>query len=66
MKLKNKTIFITRGLSGIGKACALAFGKLDIALNNAGIGGEAYIFGAMSETSWLKVIRVNLNGYSIA
>ncbi len=117
MKFENKTIFITGGLSGIGKACALAvakeganiaiadisgdsnnaemeeivklnpeaifiacdvsdynqvenaisktvnkFGKLDIALNNAGIGGEANIVGEMSETSWLKVIGVNLTG----
>lgn len=38
------------------------FGKLDIALNNAGIGGEANIVGEMSEASWLKVIGINLNG----
>jgi NAD(P)-dependent dehydrogenase (short-subunit alcohol dehydrogenase family) len=38
------------------------FGTLDIALNNAGIGGEANKVGDMSEEAWLKVINVNLNG----
>jgi NAD(P)-dependent dehydrogenase (short-subunit alcohol dehydrogenase family) len=116
-KLENKTVFITGGLSGIGKECALAaakeganiviadlnseitdkvmevirkenskaifvdcdvsesakvqdaihktistFGTLDIALNNAGIGGEANKVGEMSEEGWLKVININLNG----
>jgi NAD(P)-dependent dehydrogenase (short-subunit alcohol dehydrogenase family) len=116
-KLENKTVFITGGLSGIGKACAMAaakeganlaiadlkssstdasmeeikkenpkaifiecdvsvydqveaaiqkvvstFGGLDVALNNAGIGGEASKVGDMSEKGWLQVIGVNLNG----
>lgn len=116
-KLENKTVFITGGLSGIGKACAIAaakeganlaiadmksesgdramedirkanskaifiecdvsvfvnvgaavektvsvFGSLDVALNNAGIGGEPNKVGDMSEQAWLKVIGVNLNG----
>jgi len=116
-KLENKTVFITGGLSGIGKACAIAaareganiavadirsgntekameeiikenpkaifiecdvsvfvqvqaaiqkvvktFGTLDIALNNAGIGGEPNKVGDMTEQAWLKVIGVNLNG----
>lgn len=116
-KLENKTVFITGGLSGIGKACAIAaanhganvavadlksdmvtpvmaelkklnpraifiacdvsdfeqvgravartveeFGSLDVALNNAGIGGEAHKLGEMPEAAWLKVIGVNLNG----
>ncbi len=116
-KLENKTVFITGGLSGIGKACAIAAAKeggniviadlklenynlvmdeikkenskaifiecdvsnfaqvqfaiektittfktLDVALNNAGIGGEASKIGDMSEKAWLKVIGVNLNG----
>ena len=116
-KLENKTVFITGGLSGIGKACAIAaakqganivivdrksastdkameeikkenskaifiecdvsvfaqvqaavekvvstFGGLDVALNNAGIGGESNKIGDMTEQQWLKVINVNLNG----
>ncbi|MBC7412775.1 MAG: SDR family oxidoreductase [Bacteroidia bacterium] len=116
-KLENKTVFITGGLSGIGKACAIAAAKeganiaiadiksemvdktmaeiklespnaifiecnvaifsevktaiqkviatfktLDIALNNAGIGGEPSKVGDMTEQQWLKVISVNLNG----
>ena len=116
-KLENKTVFITGGLSGIGKACAFAaaneganiviadlksdtagttlkelklinsnavfiecdvsvfaqvqaaiekvvstFGTLDVALNNAGIGGEPNKVGDMTEQAWLKVIGVNLNG----
>jgi NAD(P)-dependent dehydrogenase (short-subunit alcohol dehydrogenase family) len=116
-KLENKTVFITGGLSGIGKACAIAaakeganiviadiksdttdkemeeikkenpkaifvncdvsvfaemqaaidktvnaFGSVDVALNNAGIGGEAHKVGEMPEEAWLKVIGINLNG----
>jgi NAD(P)-dependent dehydrogenase (short-subunit alcohol dehydrogenase family) len=116
-KLENKTVFITGGLSGIGKACAIAaakeganiivadlksditnktmeeirrensrvlfiecdvsvykqvesavqqvidiFSTIDVALNNAGIGGKANKVGDMSEETWLKVINVNLNG----
>jgi NAD(P)-dependent dehydrogenase (short-subunit alcohol dehydrogenase family) len=116
-KLENKTVFITGGLSGIGKACAMAaaieganivvadmksdnrdkameeikkenskaifiecdvsnfsqvqaaiektiatFKTLDVALNNAGIGGEPNKVGDMTEQAWLKVIGVNLNG----
>jgi NAD(P)-dependent dehydrogenase (short-subunit alcohol dehydrogenase family) len=116
-KLENKTVFITGGLSGIGKACAIAaaneganiaiadrernnnivameeikaiqpkaifiecnvsvysqveaaiqktvssFGSLDVALNNAGIGGKPSKIAEMTEESWLKVIDVNLTG----
>jgi NAD(P)-dependent dehydrogenase (short-subunit alcohol dehydrogenase family) len=38
------------------------FSSLDVALNNAGIGGEANKTGEMSEEAWLNVINVNLNG----
>lgn len=38
------------------------FGSLDVALNNAGIGGEPEMVGDMSEEAWMKVTGVNLNG----
>ncbi|MFP5081747.1 SDR family NAD(P)-dependent oxidoreductase [Pedobacter sp. JCM 36344] len=37
------------------------FGKLDIAVNNAGIGGEQNPIANMSIEGWQKVISVNLN-----
>jgi NAD(P)-dependent dehydrogenase (short-subunit alcohol dehydrogenase family) len=38
------------------------FGSLDIAVNNAGIGGELNPTGAYSIDGWQKVIDINLNG----
>ena len=38
-----------------------AFGRLDIAVNNAGIGGELNPTGAYSIDGWRRVIDVNLN-----
>ena len=116
-KLENKTVFITGGLSGIGKACAIAaareganiaiadrergsnilamadikkeqpnaifiecnvseydevenaikkvvsvFGSLDVALNNAGIGGKPNKVSEMDKEAWLKVIAIDLTG----
>jgi NAD(P)-dependent dehydrogenase (short-subunit alcohol dehydrogenase family) len=37
------------------------FGRLDIAVNNAGIGGESNPTGSYSIESWRKVIEINLN-----
>ena len=37
-------------------------GTLDVAPNNAGIGGEPNKVGDMTEEGWLKVIGINLNG----
>ena len=37
------------------------FGKLDIAVNNAGIGGEANKVAEMSLEGWHKVIDINLH-----
>lgn len=39
-----------------------AFGRLDFAINNAGIGGELNPTGNYSIAGWRKVIDVNLNG----
>ena len=38
------------------------FGHLDIAINNAGIGGSIKPIGEMAPEDWLTVINVNLNG----
>jgi NAD(P)-dependent dehydrogenase (short-subunit alcohol dehydrogenase family) len=38
------------------------FGRLNIAVNNAGIGGEQKPVGELSLEAWLSVINVNLNG----
>lgn len=38
------------------------FGRLDYAVNNAGIGGESNPTGSYSLEGWHKVINVNLNG----
>ena len=38
------------------------FGSLDVAVNNAGIGGVAKPVGELLPEDWLKVINVNLNG----
>jgi NAD(P)-dependent dehydrogenase (short-subunit alcohol dehydrogenase family) len=38
------------------------YGKLDIACNNAGIGGEQKLTGEYSIDSWKKVLNVNLDG----
>ncbi|WP_293955126.1 MULTISPECIES: SDR family NAD(P)-dependent oxidoreductase [unclassified Sphingobacterium] len=38
------------------------FGRLDVACNNAGIGGEAALTGDYSLDGWKKVIDINFNG----
>ena len=38
------------------------YGQLDIAVNNAGIGGESKPIGEYSLESWHQVINVNLHG----
>lgn len=38
------------------------YGRLDIACNNAGIGGESALTGDYSLDSWRKVLSVNLDG----
>ncbi|RQO32321.1 short-chain dehydrogenase [Taibaiella sp. KBW10] len=44
------------------QATVAQFGRLDIACNNAGIGGEAALSGDYSLDGWKKVIDINFNG----
>jgi NAD(P)-dependent dehydrogenase (short-subunit alcohol dehydrogenase family) len=44
------------------EATIQTFGRLDIAINNAGIGGEPNPTGSYSIDGWRKVIDINLNG----
>lgn len=37
------------------------YGRMDIAFNNAGIGGESNMVADMSVEGWLRVININLN-----
>ncbi|SFU53640.1 NAD(P)-dependent dehydrogenase, short-chain alcohol dehydrogenase family [Pustulibacterium marinum] len=39
-----------------------SFGKLDVAVNNAGIGGPTQAVGEYDIDAWNKVININLNG----
>lgn len=48
-------------VEAIVDAAIQAFGRLDIAVNNAGIGGESNPTGAYSIDGWRKVIDINLN-----
>lgn len=43
------------------RATIQAYGRLDIAVNNAGIGGEINPTGSYSIEGWQKVISINLN-----
>ena len=38
------------------------YGQLDMAFNNAGIGGEANLTADYSVEGWQKVISINLSG----
>lgn len=44
------------------KTTADIYGRLDIACNNAGIGGESALTGDYSLDSWRKVLSINLDG----
>lgn len=62
-----EAIFIKADVSDAAACEALVagtvkqYGSLDIAVNNAGIGGEANLAGDMSINGWDKVIAVNLS-----
>ncbi|ODA79555.1 hypothetical protein RJ55_05149 [Drechmeria coniospora] len=38
------------------------FGRLDIAVNNAGVGGKTLLTHELDEAEWQRVIDINLNG----
>lgn len=49
-------------VEGLIKKTVEIYGRLDIACNNAGIGGEQALTGDYSLDSWRKVLSVNLDG----
>jgi NAD(P)-dependent dehydrogenase (short-subunit alcohol dehydrogenase family) len=63
-----KAVFIECNVSDFGLVAAAmqqvvsTFGTIDVALNNAGIGGVPNKTGDMSEKEWQDEINVNLNG----
>jgi NAD(P)-dependent dehydrogenase (short-subunit alcohol dehydrogenase family) len=67
-KLGGKAIFVKTDTSKpddherLVKETVKAFGKLNIAVNNAGIGGASAPTGEYPVDSWQKVIDINLSG----
>jgi NAD(P)-dependent dehydrogenase (short-subunit alcohol dehydrogenase family) len=65
--LGGQAIFVQADVSKPGdcermvQQAVATFGRLDIAFNNAGIGGESNPIGEMSIEGWDKVIAVNLS-----
>ena len=58
-----KALVLQGNVRGVALLAALkAFGRLDIAVNNAGIGGPAALTGDYPLDGWHQVINVNLNG----
>lgn len=66
-KSKGDAIFVRADVSSPGDCQAMVeatlekYGRLDIAFNNAGIGGEANLTADYSIEGWQKVIEVNLS-----
>lgn len=66
--MDGEAIFVRADVSQPGDCQALVdatlekYGRLDIAFNNAGIGGEANATGEYSIEGWQKVIEINLSG----
>ncbi|MDB4932359.1 MAG: family oxidoreductase [Myxococcaceae bacterium] len=49
-------------VAALVEATVAAFGRLDVAFNNAGVGGEQAATADLSEEGWAKTIGVNLSG----
>src|SRR5688500_14741995 len=49
-------------VDGIVRFVVERYGRLDVAINNAGIAGESSLTGEYSLESWNRVIAINLNG----
>jgi len=67
-KLNGEAIFVRADVSKPRDCQAMVdtslekYGRLDIAFNNAGIGGEANLTGDYSVEGWEKVLGINLSG----
>jgi NAD(P)-dependent dehydrogenase (short-subunit alcohol dehydrogenase family) len=67
-EMNGEAAFIRADVSSPGDCQSLVeatlekYGRLDIAFNNAGIGGEANLTGEYSIEGWQKVIEINLSG----
>jgi NAD(P)-dependent dehydrogenase (short-subunit alcohol dehydrogenase family) len=67
-EMNGEAAFIRADVSSPGDCQSLVeetlekYGRLDIAFNNAGIGGEANLSGEYSIEGWQKVIEINLSG----
>lgn len=59
--IKADTSKATDSETSVNEAIA-AFGRLDIAVNNAGVGGASAPVGEYPVDSWDKVIQINLSG----
>lgn len=54
-------VAVAKEMDALVQFTVKTYGKLDIAVNNAGIGGEQNTIADMSIEGWEKVISVNLN-----
>jgi NAD(P)-dependent dehydrogenase (short-subunit alcohol dehydrogenase family) len=67
-RVKGESIFVRADVSNPNDCQAMVnaaveeYGRLDIAFNNAGIGGEANLTADYSIEDWQKVIAINLSG----
>lgn len=52
----------SKDCANLAKMASVHFGRLDIAFNNAGIGGPSAPIGKYPVSGWDKVIKVNLSG----